>query len=62
MSRPADELLQVNQAQAKAISMEGNYANKSEDLVRSFSLSVLYHDSGQPFTVWRLIIVQRENM
>jgi len=51
MSRPVDELLQVNQAQAKAISMEGNYANKSEDLVRSFSLSVLYHDSGQPFTV-----------
>lgn len=39
--------LEVNQTEAKVISKERNYANKPEELVRSFSLCMLSLDLGR---------------
>lgn len=53
---PKINSLEVNQTEAKVISKERNYANKPEELVRSFSLCMLSLDLGQGFSKGRLIM------
>lgn len=52
--------LKVNQTEAKVISKERNYANKPEELVRSFSLCMLSLDLGQGFSEGRLIMYNKK--